>query len=446
MATRKFANFVNTTNFESIPSKVREHSKMMFLDWLGVTLAGSKEKIATVMMDFIMELDGESESGEATIIGKNVRTDIMKAALINGSMSHVLDLDDYHGGTLNHPTVAVLPAIMAVAENKKLGGKDIITALTVAFDVLVRIGYGAGREHYDRGWHATSTLGKFGATAGVGKLLGLNVEQMINAFGIAGTLAGGVRQVFGTMGKSFHAGKASQDGILAAMLAQKGFECSKEIIEGKHGFMDLFAQKTDFKKMLDNLGKDFYLPTVSFKPYASCGGTHSTIDVMKDIRNNKNFKINEVAEISLELGSIALEAAGKVEPATGLEAKFSTYFCAALALTEGEAGIDKFTDEKANDPGLNELRKKVKITILKPDIHLAARAAVKMKDGSIFKSKVDVPKGDPANPVSYLELVNKFNGLATNIISQDKIKTLVEQIKSLENIQNINQLLKLCHN
>ena len=444
MATREFANFVSTTNFESIPSEVREHSKLMFLDWLGVTLAGSKEKIATVMMDFIRELDGESGSGQSTIIGKSARTDIMKAALINGSMSHVLDLDDYHGGTLNHPTVAVLPGILAVAENKKLGGRDIITALTIAFDVLVRIGYGAGREHYDRGWHATSTLGKFGATAGVGKLLGLNVEQMINAFGIAGTLAGGVRQVFGTMGKSFHAGKASQDGILAALLAQKGFECSKEIIEGKHGFMDLFAQKPNFTKMLDNLGRHFYLPTVSFKPYASCGGTHSTIDVMKEIRNKSDFNIDKVEEISLELGSIALEAAGKIEPTTGLEAKFSTYFCAALALAEGEAGIDKFTDEKVKDPVLIELRKKVKITILKPDIHLAAGAVVKMRDGSTFESKVDAPKGDPANPVSYPELVKKFNGLAANILPKDKINALVEQIKSLENIKNIHELLKLC--
>jgi 2-methylcitrate dehydratase PrpD len=445
MATRKLAEFVNGTSYEGIPFEVRNHSKLVFLDWLGVTLAGSREELASVMTKTIKGIDGEGGPAQATVLGTGVKTDILKAALANGSMSHALDLDDYHGPTLCHPTVAFLPAVLAVAQHKGLSGKDVITAMTVAFDVLVRVGYGAKRIHYDRGWHATSTLGRFGAAAGAGKLLGLNTDSMVNAFGIAGTVAGGVRQVFGTMGKPFHAGMASMDGILAVLLAQQGFDCSKEIIEGENGFMHLFSENPDIDKMLDKLGEYYHLPTVSFKPYASCGATHATIDLMKELRTKENIPIDDVEEITMEVSRISTDAAGKIEPKTALEGKFSVYYCAAVALAEGEAGIDKFTDEKVNSPELVALRKKVK-TVVVPDsdIYLGARATIRMKDGREFKAYTKAPKGDPDNPLSYDELAVKFKGLVKNIVPEKNIDALVSKIVKLEEVSNIGELISLC--
>jgi len=445
MVTRKLAEFVYNTSYEDIPGEVREHSKLLFLDWLGVALAGSKEKIGSVIMELIKEIDGEKGARQATVIGKGIKTDVLKAALANGSMSHALDLDDYHAPTLCHPTAAFLPGILAVAQYKKLGGQDLVTAMTVAFDIMIRVGYGAKRIHYDRGWHATSTLGKFGATAGAANLLGLNVDEIVNAFGIAGTQAGGLRQVFGTMGKPFHAGKASMDGVLSAFLAQKGFECSKEIIEGEHGFMELFSDNPDTGSMLDKLGEHYFLPTVTFKPYASCGGTHSTIDLMKELREKEAISIEDVKEIELDVSKIALDAAGKVEPKTGLEGKFSTYYCAAVALAEGDAGIDKFTTSKVNDQSLVSLRKKVRINVVPDsDLYFGARAVIRMKDGTEFKASTVAPKGDPTNPISYEELAEKFRGLAVNVISERNVDQLTNKIKTLEQVSDIDALLDLC--
>jgi len=439
------AEFVNGTSYKDIPFEVRDHCKLIFLDWLGVTMAGSREEIASVMIKMVREIDGEVISDQATVLGKGVKTDILKAALANGSMSHALDLDDYHGPTITHPTATFLPAILAVAENNNLGGRDIITAMTVAFDVLVRIGYGAKRIHYDRGWHATSTLGRFGAAAGAGKLMGLNVDALVNAFGIAGTVAGGVRQVFGTMGKPFHAGKASMDGILAALLAQKGFDCSKEIIEGENGFMHLFSENPDIDKMLDRLGKYYHLPTVSFKPYASCGGTHTTIDLMRELRGKEDIPIDEVEEIIIEVSRIMVDAAGKIEPKNALEGKFSVYYCAAVALAEGGAGLDKFTNEKVNAPELVALRKKVKTVIVpETDLHFGARAVIRMKDGREFRACAKSPKGGPENPLSYDELVGKFRGLVENVIPAGNIDELVARIMKLEDVSNIGDMLSLC--
>jgi len=309
---------------------------------------------------------------------------------------------------------------------------------------MIRVGLGARRIHYDRGWHATSTLGKFGATAGAGKILGLSVEGLVNAFGLAGTQAGGLRQVFGTMGKPFHAGKASMDGALSALLAQKGFECSKEIIEGENGFMQLFSDDPDIEKILDRLGDYYYLPTVSFKPYASCGATHSTIDIMKELRKREDIDVENISEIVLEAGKIVIEAAGKSSPKTGLEGKFSTYYCAAVALAEGAASPDKFTDEKVNDPRLVELRKKVKINIPESDLGFGVNAVIRMKDGTEYRASTKAPKGDPENPISYDELTEKFRGVTKEVIPGGNVEKLIEYIKDLEEVKDMRTIADLC--
>ncbi|PIV23071.1 MAG: MmgE/PrpD family protein [Deltaproteobacteria bacterium CG03_land_8_20_14_0_80_45_14] len=445
MITRKLAKFIYQTSYKDIPENVIEQSKLLFLDWLGVTLAGSREKIAAILLNFLEEVDGGHSLSQATLIGKGLKTDILKASLINGAVSHALDLDDYHGPVLAHPTATLLPGILAVVEWKRLSGKELITALVMAFDVFVRLGYAAGRIHYDRGWHATSTLGHFGATAGIGKLLNLNAEQLVNAFGIAGTQAGGVRQVFGTMCKPFHAGKASMDGLLSALLAEKGFTSSKEMIEGKQGFLDIFSDGAGSEKVVANLGKTYHLREISFKPYASCGFTHSTIDLMREVRKKAKVDVNDVEEIKIEVNRGALDAAGKIEPKTGLEGKFSIYYCAALALKEGEAGIDKFTDERVKDPQMVKLMKKVKaIPVEDDDLYLGARGSVRMKDGTEYKESTVFPKGDPQNPLSYDELAEKFRSITMGVLPRNKIEKLIQKIKILEELKDIGSLLDLC--
>jgi len=265
--TKKLAEFVHDTNFHDISQDVIEKSKYSILDWLGSTLGGINDDASRVIIEYVKEFGGKRQ---ATVIGTDIKTDLEHAALANGVISHALDFDDYHSKTVIHATAASLPAILSVAEDRRLCGADILTAFVLAIEISIRLGLGLTSSHYERGWHSTSTTGRFGATVGVAKLLQLDTDTIINAFGICGTQASGVRQVFGTMSKPFNAGKSSMDGVISALLAQKGFTSSKDIIEGKLGFFEVFTDDPDTDAVLKGLGSKYYISDLSVKPYPTC--------------------------------------------------------------------------------------------------------------------------------------------------------------------------------
>jgi 2-methylcitrate dehydratase PrpD len=262
--TRPLAEFVRETRFENMPAHVVQKAKECFLDWLGVTLAGTTDPAAAVITRYCQSFGGRPEAG---IIGSDLRTDCASAALANGVIGHALDFDDYHEETVIHASAACLPAILAVAERNRLSGEELLEAMILGIDICIRIGLGLGHYHYQRGWHTTATAGTFGATAGVARLLKLDVERIVNAFGICGTQASGLRQVFGTMTKPFHAGKVSLEGVMAGFLAQGGFTSSKRIVEGELGLFDVLTENADEKVVLDRLGSHWYVMDLSIKPY-----------------------------------------------------------------------------------------------------------------------------------------------------------------------------------
>ncbi|MFZ5632976.1 MAG: MmgE/PrpD family protein [Bacillota bacterium] len=440
-ATQELARYVAGTSYEDLPAEVKEMAKICLLDWFGVTLGGATEDLSPILQKLAAEMGGEKQ---ATVIGAGLKTNVLLAALVNGSISHALDFDDAHAGSFAHPTVTVAPAVLAVAEYKRASGRDLITAFVLGFEVETRIGIAAGRAHYDKGWHATSTTGRFGGAAGAARLLGMDEGRLVNALGIAGTQTGGVRQVFGTMCKPFHAGKAAMDGVLAAYLAGMGFTSSNSIVEGKFGFLEIFSPEPKAEKLTDGLGRDYTITSVGFKPYASCAGTHTVIDAIRDIRATEKLSADEVAEIDLELAKLSLDAAGIVEPRTALEGKFSVYHCAALALLEGEAGEDRFTDEKVNDPKIVSLRKKVKAR-LNPDFKLLdTRVAVVTNDGRRIERFLKIPKGQPENKMTQAEMEEKFRGLASRVMPRDNISRLLEKINKLEEVSDVGEITALC--
>jgi 2-methylcitrate dehydratase PrpD len=262
--TRTLAEFVHETEFEDIPQRVVQKAKECFLDWLGVTLAGTTDPVAAIITRYCRSFGG---SPEASIIGSNLRTDCASASLANGVIGHALDFDDYHDETVIHASAACIQAVLAVAERNRLSGEDLLAAMILGIDVCIRIGLGLGDYHYQRGWHTTATAGTFGATAGVAKLLKLDVDQTVQAFGICGTQASGLRQVFGTMSKPFHAGKVSLEGVMSGLLAQGGFTSSKRIIEGELGLFDVLTENPDETVVLDQLGAHWYVMDLSIKPY-----------------------------------------------------------------------------------------------------------------------------------------------------------------------------------
>jgi len=265
--TRKLAEFVHGTDFHDIPQDGIEKGKHSILDWLGSALAGIDDEASRVIIDYVKEFGGKRQ---ATVIGADIKTDLEHAALANGVISHALDFDDYHSKTVIHAAAACLPAILAIAEDRGIGGADILTAYVLAIDISIRLGLGLTSAHYERGWHSTSTAGRFGATAGAAKLLRLDTDAIINAFGICGTQASGIRKVFGTMSKPFNAGKAAMDGVISAVLAEKGLTSSHDSIEGKLGIFEVFTDASDSDAVLDRLGSKYYISDLSFKPYPSC--------------------------------------------------------------------------------------------------------------------------------------------------------------------------------
>ena len=262
--TREIAQYAAGTRFSQIPQDVLEMAKLCFLDWLGVTIAGEKSEVGSVARKYLSLF---ANNGPATVIGLNKKCDLPSATLANGMLSHALDFDDYHMSTILHTTAPSVPAILATAEHMNSNGKDFLTAVVLAIDATLRLGMSVGRVHYDRGWHITSTIGRFGAVVGVASLLNLDPDTIVNALGIAGTSGGGLRNVFGTMSKPFHPGKAAMDGLMACFLAQTGLDSSPDIFNGKHGFFDLFTENPDHNAITSGLGESFLLSEICFKTY-----------------------------------------------------------------------------------------------------------------------------------------------------------------------------------
>ncbi len=262
--TKEIAEFIHNTTFQDIPEDVIAKGKECFLDWHGVTLAGTTEESAEIILEYVKEAGGKPL---ASVLGANFKTNPSHAALANGIIGHALDFDDYHDDTVIHATAVCLPAILAMAESRHSSGEDILAALIVAIDVCIRIGLGLGDYHYQLGWHTTSTAGIFGATAGAARILQLETDQIITALGICGTQASGLRQVFGTMSKPFHAGKVSMEGVLSTLLAAKGFTSAQKIVEGELGLLEVLTDVPDEDIILDQLGSKYYIRNLSFKPY-----------------------------------------------------------------------------------------------------------------------------------------------------------------------------------
>ncbi len=440
--TETLARYAVETSYSSIPKEVIHQAKRCFLDLTGCALGGSKQPLTRILLKTVKDLGGKPQ---ATIWGHGYKTSVMNAALVNGAMSHALDFDDTHTPAVGHPSAPLIPAVLAVAEWKGLSGKAALEAFIVGFEAETRIGTSMGPKHYDRGWHATSTFGRFGAAIAVGKLLGLSVDQMKMAIGLAGTQSAGFRLVFGTMTKPFHPGKSASDGILSAFLAQQGFTCAPNIIEGKKGYFEVMGEDSCLESMVKGLGKKYEVLRNTFKPYAACLLTHPTIDAVIEMRNQYKLAPESVEEISCDVAKFCLDSAGQVEPKTGLAGKFSTYFVAALALAEGAAGEDMFTDKRVLDPKMVALRKKVKARVVPKYSDTEAKVTITAKGGKKYSMFINTPKGDPRNPPSDEELEAKFRSLAPAVLPKPKMERLIDSLWKMEKIQNIRQLIRLCY-
>ena len=438
--TETISQFIVNSSFEDFPKEVVEAAKRSLLDWISVTLGGSKETVARILVDHTEEMGGKEQ---ATILGYGIKTNILNTAFVNGTMSHILDYDDAHSETRNHTSAPLFPAVLAIAEYGELGGRELLTAYIIGYDVSTRIGLALGKGYYEGGWHATSILGRFGAAVGTCKLLRLKTEQIMHALGLAATQTGGIRGAFGTMGKPFHAGKASMDGLLSAKLAQRGFTGPNGIFEHDSEYIRLFSKEYEPGHIIKGLGQNYHILNNSFKLYAACLLLHPVIDGLISIKGEYNPSLEMIDGIELEVAPLCLAVTNRPKVMNGFEAKFSLQFCSAVAIAKGRVGTREFAEELLKDACITKLMQKVEVKTNASLKETEANIMVRMSMGSNHSRHVSSPKGDPRNPLTFDDLLEKFRDLNHGSISEDKIEDIRGILLNLENIPNISRLVDL---
>lgn len=439
MLSEKLARFIAKTKYEDLPEHVVEFTKLCILDWFGSAVAGSSLPPIRMLHELAEELGG---APQATLVTGG-RSSVANAALVNGGASHIVELDDIHKSSIIHAATVVVPAALAVAEWKGKSGKDLIAAVAVGYDVCFRIGEAVSPSHYYY-WHNTATCGTFGSVAAAAKLLDLTEEQMIHALGNAGTQAAGLWEfiVDGAMTKQLHPGKAAMNGVLAALLGQKGFTGPSRILEGKRGFFEAMSEQANPNAITDGLAEQYKITENSFKIHASCRHTHQAIDIALDIRRERQLNPEEIEEITVRTYQSALMIASNTNPQTVYASKFSVEFCTALGFIKGRAGLAEFNEETLHDPAVRALMGKIHAVLdpaIEEDYPEKWRSAmdIKLRSGESISRMVDYPKGDPENPVTADELVTKFKQLAA-ALPAEQIERHVRAILELERTSNVS--------
>ncbi len=438
--TRTIARFITQVEQASIPPEEYEQAQIAFMDWLSVLLAGKDEPLVTKLIRYDALMGGNTQ---ATILGHGQKTNVSHAALINGAMSHALDYDDTMAQFQGHPTVTLFPGLLALSEWKEKRGRDFLAAYIIGLKAGAVIGSCAGAEHYRAGWHGTSTIGRLASAAGCARLLGLNEQETVYALGIAGTQAAGLKRVFGTMGKPYHAGKASQVGLESALLAGDLFTCAEDILEGPDGFFQLLKGRIN-QKAVDSMGKTWDTGKLAQKYHASCHGTHSAIEVVLQMVQNDNLTPSDVKSITIHTTRTALAIAGKKTPQTGLEGKFSIYYCVANALLRGDTGMQAFTDEKVNDPAVKSLMEKISIVAV-PDssiLGLAAKVEVETFSGKRLEGFNDILNEIPALETKRKKVQTKFMDLCVPVLGRKEAEEVMKACLVLEGEENIRGLIE----
>jgi 2-methylcitrate dehydratase PrpD len=437
--TKTLCGHLATARFSDLSPAAQGEARRGVLDWIGCALAGSTHKTIEMLLGVLQDAGGRPQ---ATVLGRDLKLGRLDAPLANGQMGHVLDFDDTHmGGVVLHASSPILAALFSLAERSPVSGADLMLAYAAGFEAGIRSGLTAP-GHHRGGWHLTGTLGTIAAAIAGGKLIGLDAQKLTYAMGIAATQAAGMQQNRGTMCKSFHAGKAAQNGVLAALLAERGFDSTQEIIEGRKGFCRVYSDTAAPERLTAGLGESWLIETNGHKPYACGVVLHPLIDAVIAIRNRERFDPAAVSEISLRVHPFVLSITDVVEPSTGLQSKFSAVHSAAVALVDGTAGIAQYSDARATDPVVAALRCKTEAIA---DATLGSDEAYAAIVAGGKRHEVHIPHatGTAANPMSDAAIEAKFRANATPVIGGKRAQSVVEFVWILERQRDVRDLIAL---
>jgi len=450
--TYDLVEFAVKTTYDSLPYDVVEKTKLLILDTLACCVAGSSALGVKEVVELISKWNGEKES---TVLIYGFKVPSLFAAFANSVMAHARDLDDTHDFAVIHCCAPILPAALSLAEYNNCNGKDLIESTAVAVEVLCRAGIGSPKPQV-KGWFHTTTLGCMASSIAAGKLLGLNMEQIMNAVGISYSQFAGNQQclIEGSLTKRIQPAFAAKTGVFSALLAAKGITGPKDVLEGPYGFYKLYLDgKYDRDAILDGLGEKFEMLNLSLKYYPSCRATHAAIDAALSLRQEENIKADQIDEVLVHVTPLTYSLAGRpyrIRENPEVDAQFSIPYTVARAFIRGDVFIDDFVDEKLRDPETIELAGKVKV-LVNPELKesgafLPLKMEVKMKNGKVYRKQINALRGSPEKPMSMEECIEKFNKCVKHSIKQlspEKQKKIVEMISQLEKLDDISKLIEL---
>lgn len=441
--TSRLASFAASTKYEDLPPDVVAMAKNCFLDNVGVALAGSQEASVQMMLEVLKSNGG---AGIATVIGSAARLAPLDAALANAQASHVLDYDDTQPSGGGHLSASTVSPILTFAEMRHLSGKQALAAYVVGFDIGVRLSGPATFSHHleAHAVHPTGFLGHFAATAAVGNLAGLDATTMNMAFGAAASQAAGMHRAIGTMAKGLHAGKASSDGLLTVLLAERGFSAPADILDGEQSCFEMFEFPADREKMLEGLGRRFQILDNVIKAFACAGWRNPLIEAVIYISRTQDLKPEDVAAVHIQVHPYSFGEIDYPEPKSGLESKFSSGHAAAVAIAERAGGIVQFSDAKVDDPTLVTLRRKVTVSANPGFQPRQVVATVCTTGGREFSHEVLYVKGSPRNPLTQEELEAKFRANASLALPAKQVERLLKMLRTLDEVDDVGEVMKLC--
>jgi 2-methylcitrate dehydratase PrpD len=451
-AAEVLAEFCASLRWPELPSQARERAKELVLDFLGVAARGSGEESSRAVAAFVREAQ---PAGGAMVIGARLRSSAAWAALANGTAGHAIELDDVTTESSLHPGVAVVPAALAMAEERGRSGQRFLEAVIAGYEVTMRVGNALNpASAYRRGFHPTGVAGVFGAAMAAGLLLDLEPKALVRALGIAGTLAAGSLEYLadGSYTKRLNAGWAAHGGVVAAGLAGAGFTGPASVLEGRLGVLHAYTDAPAPERLLADLGKPLQITRVSIKPYACCRYNHGLIDCVLALRREHRIDPEDVERIRLGvLSGGALLVAEPIEqkraPTNVVDAQFSAPFAAALALVRGATGFADYTSANVADPLIRHLMSRTEC-YRDPALDASyparwpAAAEITLRDGRVVSTRIEFATGEPENPVPRAGLIDKFTSLAANLLPDEKARALAGRILRIDEENDVRFALE----
>ena len=452
-ATEKIATFIVGTSYECIPRDAVDKAKRTALDCLGAALAGVTEPVSQAIAGYVTKLGG---APQASLLSADVKVSVADAALANGSIAHALDYDDC-GMKIGHPSVLVLPAVLSLGEHLGVSGEEIVTAYILGLEIEGKLALHADFKLMQARLNHQTWYGSMGAAAACAKLLRLDIAKTRMALGIAGNFACGLSANHGSMAGAMAAGNACRNGVIAALMAREGITANPDIIETKNGFYDTLvgAGRYDAERMAAGLGNPFYIesPGIGLKKYPSCYHTHRALDGVFQLLGEHRLSDKDIAEVDVATSERAMRVLAFSEPETPYQAKFSMPHCIAAAVVDHRVTLETFTDHKFKDCNIVEARKKVHLSFpdvpiwpgladVGPDTEFVGNpVTIRTTDGRNYNARVDIPRGDPALPLTDDELLDKYRGCGRSQLSPDEIQRSIDLVLRLERVTEIGTLM-----